>query len=92
MDNMPKLGSNKVKLTLSIDKNILKRARLKIPNLSAFLEIKLLEFLELGNSSIADPAGFEPATYGLEGRRSIHAEPRALELIEIVEFKNVTQV
>ncbi|GEM_PF-3786068 len=58
---------NKVKLTLSIDKNILERARRKIPNLSAFFEIKVLEHLKLRNSNLTDPAGFEPATYGLEG-------------------------
>ena len=28
-----------------------------------------------------DPAGFEPAIYGLEGRRPIHARPRAQGLL-----------
>ncbi len=67
---MPRQMQNKVKLTLSIDKNILERAKRKIPNLSAFLEIKLLEFLELGKATIAPPPGFEPGTIGLTGRRS----------------------
>ena len=48
---MPRRGSNKVKLTLSVDKNILELARSRIPNLSAFFEIKVLETVKLGNKT-----------------------------------------
>ena len=78
---MPRQKQNKVKLTLSIDKNILERAKRKIPNISAFLEIKLLEFLELRNNSKTDPAGFEPATLGLGGPRPIQARLRVLTIL-----------
>ena len=78
---MPKLGSNKTKLTLWIDKNIIAEAKEMGLNLSAFLELKLREYLALVKNrtteELADPPGFEPGIYGLEGRRSIHAEPRA---------------
>ena len=67
---MPRQKQNKVKLTLSIDKNILERAKRKIPNISAFLEIKLLEFLELGNNRSEPRPGFEPGTFALPRQRS----------------------
>ena len=68
---MPRQMQNKVKLTLSIDKNILERAKRKIPNLSAFLEIKLLEFLELGKATIAPP----PEAYSLSPYPCHHLHP-----------------
>ena len=78
---MPKLGSNKTKLTLWVDKNVIAEAKKMGLNISAFLELKLREYLALMKNTLreklADPPGFEPGIYGLEGRRSIHAEPRA---------------
>ncbi len=44
---MPKLGSNKTKLTLWIDKNVIAEAKEMGLNLSAFLELKLREYLAL---------------------------------------------
>ena len=78
---MPKLGSNKTKLTLWVDKNVIAEAKEMGLNLSAFLGLKLREYLALVKinfkEELTDPPGFEPGIYGLEGRRSIHAEPRA---------------
>ena len=58
---MPKLGSNKTKLTLWIDKNIIAEAKEMGLNLSAFLELKLREYLALvkkqNNRRISGPAG-----------------------------------
>ncbi len=71
---MPKLGSNKKKLTLWVDKNILAEAKATGLNLSAFLELRLREYLAMVkgeyNGSFTPPAGFEPATTGLTVRRS----------------------
>ena len=71
---MPKLGSNKTKLTLWVDKNVIAEAKAMGLNISAFLELKLREYLALikndFNSNLTPPAGFEPATIGLTGRRS----------------------
>ena len=39
--------SNKTKLTLWIDKNVLAEAREYIPNLSAFVEMKFREYIAL---------------------------------------------
>ncbi len=45
-----------------------------------------------------DPAGFEPAIYGLEGRRSIHAKPRApvfagyCGFMKLVVYKSVLMI
>ena len=46
---MAKPKSNKTKLTLWVDKNIIELAKRKIGNLSAFFEIKVLEFVKLEN-------------------------------------------
>ncbi len=73
---MARPKSNKTKLTLWVDKNLIELAKRKIGNLSAFFEIKVLEHLKLGNNNIADPAGFEPATLGLGGPRPIQARLR----------------
>ncbi len=71
---MPKLGSNKTKLTLWIDKNLIAEAKKIELNISAFLELKLREYLALVKNdltgSYTPPAGFEPATTGLTVRRS----------------------
>ena len=76
------MNQYKIKLTLTVNKSVFERAKELIPNLSAFVEMKLREYIilfEAGLKSIfgADPPGFEPGIYGLEGRRSIQAEPRA---------------
>ena len=79
---MSRQKTNKTKLTLTVDKNLIESAKEININLSAFLELKLREYLSVLKNgfrgySQADPAGFEPAIYGLEGRRPIHARPRA---------------
>ena len=67
---MARPRSNKTKLTLWVDKNIIELAKRKIGNLSAFFEIKVLEHLKLGNGLKVDSAGFEPAASALRRRRS----------------------
>lgn len=71
---MPKVGSNKTKLTLWVDKNILAEAMATGLNLSAFLELRIREYLAMVksyfNGEFTPPAGFEPATTGLTVRRS----------------------
>ena len=54
---MAKPKSNKTKLTLWVDKNIVELAKRKIGNLSAFFEIKVLEYLKLGNIPSNGPGG-----------------------------------
>ena len=44
---MPKLGSNKTKLTLWVDKNLIAEARAMGINISSFLELKLGEYIAL---------------------------------------------
>ena len=67
---MARPKSNKTKLTLWVDKNLVALAKRKIGNLSAFFEIKVLEHLKLGNNGIKPRAGFEPATFALPRQRS----------------------
>ncbi len=82
---MPRKKTNKVKLTLTVDKNLMDSAKEMGSNVSSFLEYQLRQYLSLMKhdfnqfsfNNVADPPGFEPGIYGLEGRRSIHAEPRA---------------
>ncbi len=65
-----------------MDKDVINKAKEMRIDLSTFLELKLRIFGFSKNTikeELADPAGFEPAIYGLEGRRSIHAKPRALD-------------
>ena len=67
---MARPRSNKTKLTLWVDKNIIELAKRKIGNLSAFFEIKVLEVTKLGNNGNKPRAGFEPATFALPRQRS----------------------
>ncbi len=54
---MSKPKSNKVNLTLYVDKNIVELAKRYIKNLSAFFEIKVLEYLKLGKINSSGPGG-----------------------------------
>ena len=62
--------SNKTKLTLWVDKNIVELAKRKIGNLSAFFEVKVLEAVKLGNNGLEPRPGFEPGTFALPRQRS----------------------
>jgi|Deesub1362B_J571_1020462.scaffolds.fasta_scaffold00446_10 post-segregation antitoxin (ccd killing protein) len=42
---MPRQKTNKTKLTITVDKNLIESAKEINMNLSAFLELKLIEFL-----------------------------------------------
>ena len=67
---------SKHKLTLSINEDVVKRARYHGINLSAFLEIKLQEHLALihdkryNKSDDMDLSGFEPEASSMPRRRS----------------------
>ena len=74
--NTYKYTYSKTKVTLSVDKNLIKMAKENRINISRFLEEKLREYFTLMKT---DAAGFEPATTGLEGQRPVLARPRALE-------------
>ena len=51
---MPRRRTNKTKLTLYVDKNVLERAKELIPNLSSFVELKLKEFVILSEHGLSD--------------------------------------
>lgn len=69
---MPRQSRDKVKLTLTINKNVLERAKEFIPNLSAFVEMKLREYVILAEAGLTSdfewarrdlnprPPGYEP--------------------------------
>ena len=69
---MPRRRTNKTKLTLYVDKNVLERAKELIPNLSSFVELKLKEFVILSEHGLIPlelwarrdlnprPPGYEP--------------------------------
>ncbi|GEM_PF-1175884 len=88
----------KKNVVIYLDPEIVKEARDLGLNISKISENALKEAIRrlkgenLQNSynsgNRADPPGFEPGIYGLEGRRSIHAEPRArLVDLTLKEFK-----
>ncbi len=64
---MPRRPSGKTKLTLWVDKNLIASAKEIGLNLSAFLEIKLREYLMM---EIEPRPGFEPGTFALPRQRS----------------------
>ncbi len=72
---MPRQKTNKTKLTLTVDKNLVESAREINMNLSAFLELKLREYLcvikngIIGYSQVDSP-GFEPGASASRRRRS----------------------
>ena len=86
---MARPKSNKTKLTLWVDKNILSLAKQNIPNLSAFFEIKVLEAIKLRNSLKVDSPGFEPGASALRRRRST-SELRALKGFYKIRLINFT--
>ena len=66
---------SKYKLTLSVDKEIVKEAKKLDINLSSFLEIRLREDIAVAkgivkNNNLMDWAGFEPAASALRRRQS----------------------
>ncbi len=60
---MPRPKQDKVKLTLTVNKNVLDRAKQLIPNLSAFVETKLREFIILAEHGLTftPGEGLEPS-------------------------------
>ena len=80
---MPRQSQDKVKLTLTVNKNVLERAKELIPNLSAFVEMKLREYIILTESGLTESISWARPD---SNRRSpprkggvITARPRALK-------------